>query len=465
MKRRTFGLLASTSLVAIATRGASASAQTATFASLSQTTLTPLGSERAGNAAGTIPEWTGGMTTIPVGVSWAPGKQMAPDFFAAEAPLYVITAENMVQYESQLSEGVKYQIQKDELSLKVYPTHRTAAAPQWVYDNIVENSTRAQLEPGGGRLGFTGGYGGIPFPVPDTTDPLAAGAQIMWNHTCRWQGSSFTQIGASYCMIDGVLTLAGSGITQSTFPYYVKNGSVSNFAGYQYENHETLIGPSTEIGTQIVDRFATDPYIHPDILWELLQGQGRVRKAPELSYDTPSGFLDGIGNYDEYTVFNGALNEYDWKLIGKKEFLIPYNNNALRLATAQEAHGPKFINPNVLRWELHRVWVVEATLHPGSRNVLPKRVFYVDEDTWAATIADCWDANGNIYKLDMAFNHVRPDVPGTMPLNSITYNLQTGYYATISGPWGNAPYNKPTSYAPIPPSAFEPQVMAAAAAY
>jgi hypothetical protein len=230
-------------------------------------------------------------------------------------------------------------------------------------------------------------------------------------------------------------------------------------------NHETLFGPATSIGTQVVDRYATNPYQNPNILWELLQGQGRVRKAPELSYDTPASFLDGIGNYDEYYGFNGALDEYDWKCVGKQEMLVPYNNNKMRNTPAEVAHGPKFFNPDVVRWELHRVWVVEATLHPGSRNVDARRKMYIDEDTYAITIADSWDANGNLYKHDPVFNMVMPDLPGNVPLNSAVYNLQTGDYVSVSGPWGNPPFNKPESYAPIPPSDFEPSAMAAAASY
>jgi hypothetical protein len=463
MKRRTFGLLAGTSMLALAGPGRRAMAQAADFATLSKTTLTPLGSERAGNAAGTIPEWTGGFTTVPA--SWNPSKTAAPDFFAGDQPLYVVDSSNMAQYASLLTDGVQHMITSSGFSLKVYPSHRTHALPQYIMDNIVANSTRAQLDPAGGRLGFTGGYGGIPFPIPTISDPLAAGAQIMWNHTCRWQGYAVTFNGSSYVVNAGVVQLAGAGITQNYFPYYDPNGSLATFKGYQYMNHETLFGPATSVGTQIIDRYATNPYENPNILWELLQGQGRVRKAPELAYDTPSSFLDGVGNFDEYDGFNGALDEYDWKYIGKQEMLIPYNNNKMRNTPALVAHQAKFLNPDVVRWELHRVWVVEATLHPGSRNVLARRRFYVDEDTWFIAIADSWDANGNIYKQDVCFNQVRPDLPGTIQLNSVVYNLQSGNYVSVSGPWGNAPFNKPEIFAPIAPSNFEPQAMAAAASY
>jgi hypothetical protein len=114
---------------------------------------------------------------------------------------------------------------------------------------------------------------------------------------------------------------------------------------------------------------------------------------------------------------------------------------------------------------LHRVWVVDATLHAGERHVIPHRRFFVDEDTWTITIADEWDANGDLEKCGMNYNIAFPNLPGTILLNTVCYNLQTGDYVTISGPWGNSPYNAPITFGPIPPSDLEPQAMAAAASY
>jgi len=464
MKRRSFGLMAGASSVALACGAHRAQAQSAAdFAALSQTTLTPLGAERAGNAAGTIPAWTGGFTTVPAG--WDPSSQLVPDFWAGEAPLYTINAANMAQYANMLTLGVQHLMTTAGFSIKVYPTHRTAAAPQWVYDNIVKNAQNAKLNAADGRTGFTGAYGGIPFPVPDTSNPFTAGAQVIWNHRCRWQGAANTQTGASFVSNGGHVLLAGGGVTQNDYPYYDPNGSLATYQGYQYENHETLIGPATFIGEQVLDRFATNSLQNPDILWELLPGEGRVRKAPELKYDTPSGFTDGIANYDEYNGFDGALDRYDWKLLGKQEMLIPYNNNAMRRASSWDVHQAKFLNPDIVRFELHRCWVVDATLHPGERNVVAHRRLYVDEDTFQVMIGDEWDASGNLYKEVMTFNTVFPNLPGTILLNSMVYNLQTGDYVTISGPWGNAPYNKPEDFSPIPANELEPQAMAAAASY
>jgi hypothetical protein len=371
----------------------------------------------------------------------------------------------MAQYADKLSVGVKTMIEKEGFSLKVYPTHRTAAAPQQVYDFIAANVGRAQLNPGGGRLGFTGGYGGAPFPIPDTSDPLVAGAQIIWNHLTRWNGYGWTYRGSAWTVQSGQLQLSSDSKDSNIYPYYDPNGSVETFKGYADLGHTWIYNPATSTGTEVVYHYGTNPRLQPNILWELLQGQGRVRKAPELAYDTPSQYNGDICNYDEEFGFNGSPDRYDWKYVGKKEMLIPYNNNKMRRTPVKEAHLKKFLNPDVVRWELHRVWVVEATLHPGQRNVLARRTMYVDEDTWMLSLSDGYDASGNIYHANMVYNICLPNVPGTILLNVSVHNVQTGDYTTIIGPWGDAPYNKPWIFGPINPAIFEPQVMAAAAAY
>ena len=468
MKRRNFNLLAGASFAGASFSGLICGRAFAQAADASQLglTLTPFGAERAGNAAGTIPAWTGGMTVVPAGISWDPNATLPPDFWADEQPLYEVNPENMAQYEALLTDGVKFQIQNKGMNLKVYPTHRTASAPQWVYDNAAANVTRAVLNPNGGRLGYTGAYGGIPFPILDTSDPYKAGAQAVWNHESRWGGSYLEQVSSTFVVIGGVRSLAQVSRAAFIYPFYQKGGSPSTYDGYLYKvGGPGQFAPANVAGDQTINYTSSNPIATPNVTWQLLAGQGRVRKAPEVEYDTPSTYADGICNYDEYYGFNGALNEYDWKLLGKQEMLVPYNNNKLANTPSAVAHGPKFINPDAMRWELHRVWVVEATLHPGERNVLARRKLYIDEDTWQAMIIDSWDAKGNIFHHGFTVNGVFPNLPGTIFTNVIVNNLQTGNYVSVTGAWGDAPYNAAWTFDPVPPSTFNPQTMAAAANY
>lgn len=104
-------------------------------------------------------------------------------------------------------------------------------------------------------------------------------------------------------------------------------------------------------------------------------------------------------------MFNGAPDRYDWKLVGKRELYIPYN--AFRLESPQLQYAdvvkPGHINADITRYELHRVWVVEATLKPGERHVYAKRVMYLDEDSWQIVLADHFDARNTLWRVAEGF--------------------------------------------------------------
>ncbi len=461
MRRRTLGLMAGASVVAMKLGMPRANAADP---SLLTTTLNPMGGERAGNADGSIPAWTGGNTTLPAG--WQPGvAQPVPDFFADEQPVVVIDASNMAEHADRLSEGTMAMMKKYGFSIKVYPTHRTACAPQWVYDNIALNVTRAQPSSKGITWGFTNAYGGVPFPIPDTSDPYMAGAQIIWNHNARWWGYSFE--GNTYGIVvnNGSPVIANYGHQQVNYPYYDQQGSLATYPGEISQQIAEEYAPANIRGEQIDSWIYSNPSIHPEDVWEVLEGQGRIRKAPEVSYDTPSQFLDGVTNYDEYYGFNNSLQKYLWKFITKKEMYIPYNNNAMTLAPYEKLLLPHFPDPNIVRWELHRVWQVEATLAPRERNVLARRMLYVDEDTFTCAQVDAWDGNGNLFHANHIYQDSRPDVPGTMYMNNAIFNLQTDDYALASGALNEQVHPTIIWNKHYPETDYNPQVMTANAQY
>ena len=455
IKRRSFGLLAGSSMAAL--KFGCADAQTAPDPTLLTTTLTPFGSERAGNADGSIPAWTGGYTTLPPG--WQPGQYM-PDFFADEKPILTVNSSNMAQHADELSDGTMALMTKYGFSIDVYPTHRTQSVPQSVADNIAKNVTRVALvDPNNPQNGFKGGFSGIPFPIPDTSDPLVAGAQIMANHLNRWNGFAVSYLSYGIVVNSGNVVMSFNGVGKFDYPYYYR----PDISTTQVRTYIAFSGPAYLVGEEVISVYFHDAT--PTETWELLNGQGRVRKAPELTFDTPSSFNDGAVNYDEFYGYAGRQIEYNWKSLGKKEMYIPYNNNALIAVPYQEALKSSFIDPNLVRWELHRVWVVEATVRSDSRNVLARRRFYIDEDTWTVALTDSWDANGNLFHVAQAFNVLRPDMPGLFMFNNAVYNLQTEQYTMISGPWNDKAVPSLKFLDSWPDSTYDPENMAAAAQY
>lgn len=367
--------------------------------------LTPFGAEMAGNKDGSIPAWTGGHTTpIPGDV---PGGTRG-DPFKNEKPLFSITAKNATSYADKLTDGVKAMLAKypDSYRIDVYTTHRTAAAPQWVYDNTFKNATRARMN---GDL-VDGAYGGIPFPIP------GSGAEVMWNHILRWRGTSWQMLISQHQLTaDGTAVLTSESIGDQQMPYYFEDGSPEEFAK---SNEYWLLrmitsGPPIRAGEAIVGRDQIDG--SRSQAWVYLTGQRRVRKLPNPCCDTPAASTSGVMTFDEIETFTGRLDRFDWALIGKKEMFIPYNGNRLmQPKTTQEVLGKHHLNPDHVRWELHRVWVIEATLRSGQRHQAVRSRYYCDEDTWLCVLGDRWDANGQLWRTLWTQTFVAPDLPGTI---------------------------------------------------
>jgi hypothetical protein len=412
--------------------------------------LTPLGAERAGNADGTIPAWTGGYTTAIAG-EVSGGRRGDP--FKDEKPLFTITAANAGKYANMLTDGTKAMLAKypDSFRLDVYKTHRTAAAPDWVYDNTFKNATRAKLN---GDV-LADAFGGIPFPIPQT------GAEIMWNHLLRWRGESTVLQSRQYQMLaSGKAVLATDLKAQLEMPYYYKDSTLEQFSK---SNEFWLLrtatsAPAMRVGEAFLGRDNTDS--NKAQAWIYLTGQRRIRKLPNICCDTPSPTMGGIASFDEIEGFSGRLDRFDWKIVGKKEFYIPYNGNKLMQPSADETvMSPHHLNPDYFRWELHRVWVVEANLRQGQRHQAPKNRYYCDEDTWICVLGDRWDAKGQLWKTTWAQTAIISELPAVALVSYGLNDLISGD-AFVGGLYNS----KQTQYGVVPrfpASTFTPDALTA----
>lgn len=404
-------------MVLLGAAGQAVAGVTADEAARLKTELTPFGAERAGNKDGTIPAWTGGYTTPLAGFKNG-GRRGNP--FAGEKPLYSITTANMAQYADKLTDGTQALLKKYPKSYRVdvYKTHRTAAAPQWVYDNTFKNATSASLD---GEL-LKGAIGGIPFPVPKT------GREVMMNHELHWRGEAWQADFRGYMGTgSGQLVMSVQGTGDFQMPYYAQS-QADKFNGEHWLIRLVNSGPPVRAGEAITGRQNLDPA--KTSVWVYLTGQRRVRKLPNACCDTPAPATSGVASFDEVDVFAGRGDRFDWKIVGKKEILIPYNANGLHTPTKDsDVLMANHLNPDHVRWELHRVWVIESTLKSGQRHQAPKSRYYVDEDTWVAVLGDRWDANGQLWKTIWSHPVVMPDLPATTP------QQQWGFNDLLSGAW------------------------------
>jgi hypothetical protein len=385
--------------------------------------LTPVGAEKAGNADGTIPAWEGGITSAPAG--YTPGDHH-PDPYADDAVLFTITGANMGEYADKLTPGHKAMLETyDTFKMKVYPSHRSASYPQRIYDATKKIATTAELVAGGD--GITGAVMGVPFPIPNE------GVEVIWNHLTRFRSDlASRRVAQAAPTRGGKYTLV---VFEDEFNVvYSQEGqteeSLDNKILYFKQK---VVAPARLAGGILLVHETMNQVKEPRAAWLYNPGQRRVRRAPNVAYDNPGTAADGMRTSDQFDMFNGAPDRYEWKLVGKKEMYVPYNNYALHSdsLTYEDILTPVHVNPEYLRYELHRVWVVDATLREGTSHLYKRRTFYVDEDSWQILAVDQYDNRDQLWRVSEGFSINYYDVPMFWTTLEVHTDLQAGRYLAI----------------------------------
>jgi hypothetical protein len=382
--------------------------------------LTPLGAERAGNAAGTIPAWTGGITQPPAGYT---AGMHHPDPYADDKPLYEITAANLSQYHDQLTAGAIALLQAyPDYKLPVFPSRRGASAPARVYEGTKANATRASLVRDG--AGVEGAIGGIPFPLPQN------GQEVMWNHLLRFRGVSAERWVAQAAPTRGGSYTLVQLDEEFLFNYYLEGMTPESLGNTIFYFRQEVKAPPRLAGYILLVQETIDQLKEPRHAWTYNTGQRRVRRAPNIAYDAPGTASDGLRTSDQLDLFNGALDRYTWELVGKREMIVPYNSYKLHSDKVKYADilKPLHINQDLTRYELHRVWVVEARLKPGTSHIYPRRTFYVDEDSWQVLAVDQYDSRGQLWRVSEAHCINYYEVPVFWSTLEVHTDLLAGRY-------------------------------------
>jgi hypothetical protein len=385
--------------------------------------LTPVGAEKAGNG-GAIPAWEGGITKPPAGFK---AGDHHPDPFAADKPTLTITAQNYKQHAEKLSVGQQAMFERyPEYRMPVYPTRRSASFPQRIYDYTVKNATTAELVSDGD--GIANAAEGMPFPIPKN------GYEVMWNHKLKYKG-----VGVARWNNQAAMTAGGDfnmvRLREEILGLYYKPGStiesVDNILFYFFQSVEA---PPRLAGQVLLVHESLNQIVQPRQAWIYNPGQRRVRRAPNVAYDNPGTAADGLRTNDMSDMFNGAFDRFDWKLVGKKEMYVPYNSYKIHAKGVDPKALLKagFVNPDYQRYELHRVWVVDATLKTGKRHINSRRTFFVDEDGWQILTIDHYDGQGRLWRLSEAPSINYYEVPTFWSTLEIHNDLQSGRYL-VSG--------------------------------
>ena len=380
--------------------------------------LTPMGAERAGNKAGTIPAWEGGL----------PQKDYprGANPYAEDKPLYTITSANLKQYEALLTEGQKmlFKTFPDSYQMPVYPTRRSASYPAWFNEATKNNATKVELTNEG--YGCKGAAQGYPFPIPKN------GTEVMWNHIMRYNTKGFKgYVVAIPTQADGSWVAERNYVELS----FVYNNPKTTLETLNNQNLYALIktvAPPNKAGTSDLLHVPIDRKAENTGVWEFNPGLQRVRRIGEVGYDNP--LFDGLMTHDQLDMFNGPLDRYTIKLLGKKEVLIPYNSYRLydpKLKykdIAQKGH----IRRDLTRYELHRCWVIEAEVKPGFNHRYKKRTFWLDEDSWIVHLQDIYDERGQFWRTAESHSINFANVPVVVNGVQVHYDLQSRRYVAIN---------------------------------
>ena len=388
------------------------------------TTLTPLGAEKAGNADGSIPEWTGG---LPKNAGTADGRGFLSNPFANEKPLFTIDSKNVDQYKDKLTPGqvAMFKRYPESYRIPVYTTHRTATVPQNVQADTKLNATNTKLVEGGN--GLENFKTANPFPIPQN------GLETIWNQIVRYRGGSVRRLvtqatpqpNGSYSLVYFQ--------DEFTFPTSLTDYDPAKPSNILFYFKQRVTAPSRLAGNVLLVHETLNQVKEPRLAWLYNAGQRRVRRAPQVSYDGPGTASDGLRTSDNFDMYNGAPDRYDWKLNGKKEIYIPYNSYELDSPKLKYADiiKPGHINQDLTRYELHRVWHVTGTLKAGERHIYAKRDVYIDEDTWQAVVIDHYDGRGSLWRVAEAHSQYYYDKEVPWYTVETLYDIISGRYLAL----------------------------------
>ncbi|MCK9284131.1 MAG: DUF1329 domain-containing protein [Rhodocyclaceae bacterium] len=396
--------------------------------------LTEFGAEKAGNKDGSIPAYTGGVEKV---AGYDPKTSATyVDPFASDKPLYAIDAKNMTQYDSVLTEGTKALMKRHaDFRIDVYPSRRSFRYAPWVLQNSVKNATTAKLSgavEGDAIEGVDKGnlpFAGIPFPIPKN------GYEVMWNNNLRFSAPVAHNVGAGW-LIDSAGNVSDLPAVNEFFlhPWYEKTGKLRSMTfNAVFGLTSTMTSPPSSAGGHFLNYYGANAAEDGQRVWFYTPGQRRVRLAPEFAYDVPLAAYGGVIFWDEIYGFVGRMDRFDFKLVGKKEMLVPYNVFGItNTFLAKDFIGKKFVNPAAVRWEKHRVWVVDSIRKPNARHAYSRRTFYIDEDCWCITTSEAYDNAGNMWRVHHINNFPSYDTGGINVDAWSTYDLIKGNYFTVN---------------------------------
>jgi hypothetical protein len=355
----------------------------------------------------------------------------------ADGHAYTIDASNVSQYADMLSEGEMkmFEAYPDTYSINVGPAV-ACSLPADVAARSMSNGTMINNNEGI----EVANSGQVPFPNPTDAQHWIWNARMMagtQSNILRFQ--TISNVDSS-----GNITV-GEQETNIIFPAHEKNvGKYEDglFALFMQKNNS----PARVKGVTVLVHDYIDSYQNPRRAWSYSPATRRVRRAPDITYDTLVNASPLIV-VDQYGTFNGAQDKYNWELKGTKKMVVAGVSNALGNNPLEVTHGTGHLNSEYVHYEEKEVAVIHATLKDGQRHLYASRTFYVTTDSYYIVSQDIYDGKGNLMRHSI--NPLTTEVSGlggdcTISAEA-TFDFATRQYA-VNNMLGSAINSQPAVY-------------------
>ena len=402
--------------------------------------LTPVGAEPKGNKEGTIPDWK------PEKQRGVPkGNFPSNPGIDGQKPILTITKANMAQYNDKLTEGHKRLLNSypDSYKMNVYPSVRPVSFPEEINKATADNAVNCAMEgvdsPDSCKVGF-------PFPIPKT------GAEPIWNHKIKWRGDNVTRYNNQMIVQqDGDFQLTKI-VEDVSFSYANLKEAVplTKTSGEFLRYLSRSIAPPRMAGIFILVHEKAGTGAEGRSAWLYTPALKRIRRVGTVCCDGPYEGTDGHQFYDQVDMFNGVLERYTWKIVGKKEMYVGYNANNIGSPKVKfkDLAKPKHLNQDLPRYELHRTWVVEAELRAGTSHVFKKRRFYIDEDSWNIVAVDDYDNKDQLYQFQEGHLVFAHSLLAASTIPEVIYHFTSGRYFVTAMANEDKPNDATVSFKP-----------------
>ncbi|PCJ69756.1 MAG: outer membrane lipoprotein-sorting protein [Rhodobiaceae bacterium] len=398
--------------------------------------LTPTGAEKAGNADGSIPAWTGGLTAPPAGIGYQAGQRYA-DPFGDDPVLFTVDGNNIDQYEANLTPGQIALLRTyPTYKMNVYQSRRSCANPASAYAQARVNAVNGRLEVDGN--GVVDAVRTTPFPIPNNA------LEIVWNHTLTYRAFKI-----SAQTVNAVPTRDGN-----FTPIVVQTDTIINYSNPSVTRTEELenvsvyiifntVAPARSAGSVLLVHETLNQAAGARRAWQYSPGTRRVRRAPNIQYDNPGTNADGLSTSDSFDMYNGAPDRYDWTVLGKREVFIAANNYRVQESGVlnEDVIRAGHVNQDLLRYERRRVWEIQADLKPATRHIYGRRQMALDEDGWSIVATTLYDARGELWRAQERWASVAYDHPLCNSAGDVVYDLNAGRYLAAGLGSEEAPVN------------------------